>query len=176
MIPLAGKTNAVLFPIEKGVHVDMSSGSVHFSAGENDVVEIHADDAIVRPAAPQATQAAVTILVPNLLQIAAGGGTLNFSYLEESRNLPAGYTYRIYLDGGTQKTAGGSKVGYFVVGAATGAGVWGIQELIKSKGADISQANRRAWQRAVKMAALPVIKEGCIAKSAMENRTSFGSE
>jgi hypothetical protein len=80
ILTLAAKTQAVLVPIEKGVHVDVSCGSVHFSAAENDAVEMHANDAIVRPAAPQATQAAVTILRPNHRQIAADRGTLKFSY------------------------------------------------------------------------------------------------
>jgi hypothetical protein len=133
---------AVLVPIEKGVHVDVSSGSIHFSAAENDAAEIPADDAIVRLAASQATQAGVTILGSNLLQIAAERGTLNFSYREESRNLPAQYRYRVYLDErdglpevsarGTQKARGGSKVGYFVVGVASTGAAWGHSGLIKS--------------------------------------------
>jgi hypothetical protein len=97
-----------------------------------------------------ATQATVTILGPNLLQIAAASGTLNFSYREESRNLPAGQIYRIYLDdrdgvpdvsaGGTRRPSNGSKVGYFIVGAAAAGSVWGIEELIQSKSSDISPA------------------------------------
>jgi hypothetical protein len=149
VLTLAGKTDAILIPIEKGVHVDMSAGSVHFSAAENETVEMHADDAIIRPGAPQATQAAVTILGTNLLQIAAERGTLSFSYREESRNLPAGYVYRIYLDdrdgvpdvqGGAARKTGG-KVGYFIVGAVASAGAWAIEDLIKNRNADISPAN-----------------------------------
>jgi len=151
IVTLAGKTEAALVLIEKGVHVDMSAGSIHLSVAEGETVEIHADDAIVRPAATQATQATVTILGPNLLQIAAESGPVNFSYREESRNLPAGQIYRIDLDerdgvpdvslGGTRKPSNGSKVGYFIVGAAAGGGAWGIEELIKSKSSAISPAN-----------------------------------
>jgi len=150
-LALAGKTEVTLVPIRGGMHVDMDAGSLHFSAAEKEVVEVHAEEALLRPESDQATQALVTILAPKVLQIRTQHGGLNLSYREEFRNLPEGETYRIYLDapaepqgsaGAGAETAGGaSKVTYFIVAAgAAGLTVWAIHGALSSGNNPISPA------------------------------------
>src|SRR5208282_2876875 len=134
---------ATLHGIDGGAHVDLTAGTVSFGSPENAIVEIHAEEALLRPEKNRVTQAEVTILGPSVLQVRAQRGDLAFSYREEFQVLPEGATYRIYLDspaepqgtGGssTQKSTRLRKVSYFVMGAA-GAGLtaWGIYELAHS--------------------------------------------
>jgi len=136
---LAGSSGATLHGIDNGAHVDLIAGTVSFSSPENGIVEIHAEEAFLRPERNQLTQAEVTILAPGVLQIRVRRGDLAFRYREEFQVLPEGATYRIYLDSpaepqgvaslGAQKSTRLRKVSYFVVGT-TGAGLtaWGIYE------------------------------------------------
>jgi hypothetical protein len=133
----------------------MSAGSVHFSAAENEFVEMHALDAMVRPAGSSATQALVTILGPNVLQLTAELGALEFRCRDEFRNLPEGQTYRIYLDGPTGSSDSGTgsenpqkpgkppKATYYIVGVGVaGAAAWGIHEALRSENGEESPASR----------------------------------
>ncbi|MGB8494713.1 MAG: hypothetical protein WCE53_09970 [Candidatus Acidiferrum sp.] len=143
MVLLAGSSSATLHGIDSGAHVDLTAGTVSFSSPENGIVEIHAEEAFLRPEKNQLTQAEVTILAPGVLQIRARRGDLAFRYREEFQVLPEGATYRIYLDSpaepqdpadsGAQKSTRLRKVSYFVVGSA-GAGLtaWGVYEFTHS--------------------------------------------
>jgi hypothetical protein len=143
IVLLAGSSSATLHGIDNGAHVDLTAGTVSFSSPENGIVEIHAEDAFLRPEKNQLTQAEVTIFAPTVLQIRARRGDLAFRYREEYQVLPEGATYRIYLDSPAepqdpadsraQKSTRLRKVSYFVVGSA-GAGLtaWGIYELAHS--------------------------------------------
>lgn len=151
-LALGSSTQAALMPISGGMHIDLTVGTIYFSAAENDAVEVHAGEALLRPEKNQPTQAQITILSPKVLQITARHGGLNFSYREEYRNLPEGETYRIYLDApaepqgaagagapNTQKTSTARKVTYFIVGAgAVGLGIWYIHEALTSGNPPIS--------------------------------------
>jgi hypothetical protein len=125
--------------------------ALYFSAAENEIVEVRAEGALLRPGSCQPTQAQVTILAPKVLQITARHGGLNFSYHGESRNLPEGATYRICLDDpaeaqsgsstSAQKAGLASKVTYFIVGAgAAGLTAWGIHHLVTSSSNPVSPA------------------------------------
>src|ERR1700740_52450 len=150
-LALSGKTEVTLHPISGGLHVDLSAGSLYFSAAENEAVEVDAEEAMIRPENSQPTQATVTILSPKVLQVSARHGGLSFSYRAEFRNLPAGETYRIYLDApagpsvaseaALGKAGGASKVNYFIVGAGVGGvGAWGIHAATSSGDVPISPA------------------------------------
>jgi hypothetical protein len=65
------------------------------SSPENGIVEIHAEEAFLRPGKNQLSQAEVTMLAPGVLQIRARRGDLAFRYREEFQVLPEGATYRI---------------------------------------------------------------------------------
>ena len=143
IVLLAGSSSATLHGIDNGAHVDLTAGTVSFSSPENGIVEIHAEDAFLRPEKNQLTQAEVTIFAPTVLQIRARRGDLAFRYREEYQVLPEGATYRIYLDSPAepqdpadsraQKSTRLRKVSYFVVGSA-GAGLtaWGTYEFAHS--------------------------------------------
>lgn len=142
-VSLAGSSSATLHGIDGGAHVDLNAGTAAFRSPENGIVEIHAEGAFVRPEKNQVTQAEVTILSPKVLLIRARQGDLAFRYREEFQVLPAGETYRIYLDSPAEPdgdtVAGGlksnrlRKVSYYIVGAA-GAGLtaWGVNEFVHS--------------------------------------------
>jgi hypothetical protein len=140
---LGEKTEVALISVGGALHVDLSAGSVHFSAAENESVEVHTRDVLVQPASNQATQGSITILAPKVLQIKTEHGSLNFTYHQEFRNLPEGQTYRIYLDSpdgsregsvdGAQKADRPNKVAYFIVGAgAVGFAAWGIHDALRA--------------------------------------------
>lgn len=95
---LAGSSGATLHGIDSGAHVDLTAGKVSFSSPESGIVEIHAEEAFLRPEEDQLTQAEVTIVAPGVLQIRARRGDLAFRYREEFQVLPEGATYRVYLD------------------------------------------------------------------------------
>ena len=144
-VSLAGSSGATLHGIDNGAHVDLTSGTVAFNSPEEAIVEIHAEEAFLRPEKNQLTQAEVTILAPGVLQVHTRRGDLAFRYRGEFQLLPEGETYRIYLDSpaappgpagagaGAQKSNRLRKVSYFVVGTG-GAGLtaWGIYEFIHS--------------------------------------------
>ena len=129
-LALAENTEITLYAITGGMHVDMSAGSLYFSGAENETIEVHAAEALLRPDSNQPAQAMITVLAPKVLQVTARRGGLNFTYRQESQNLPQGETYRIYLDAspeahiaggiGSQKKGGAGKVAYFIVGAGAG--------------------------------------------------------
>jgi hypothetical protein len=138
-IALAAKTDVTLIQMGGGMHVDMAAGSLYFSVPENEAIEVHVEEAMLRPDSTQPTQARVSIFAPKVLQITAVHGGLNFNYHEEFQNLPEGQTYRIYLDSpaepqiaagsGAGKSSFGSKVAYFIVGAGLAAiAVWQIRD------------------------------------------------
>ena len=150
-LALAGNSDATLMRIAAGVHVDLSSGTLRFSAAEGQVVEVHAEEAMIRLQDGKSTDATVTIVQPKVLQIDAHRGSLNFTYHQEFRVLPAGQIYRIYLDSpgsdetetspGAQIGGAGSKVTYYIVGAgAAGAIAWATYNAIHSGNAPISPA------------------------------------
>ena len=143
VLSLSGNTVATAYWIYGGVHVDLATGSVYFSAAKSEVVEIHVAEAELRSADNQLTQAVVKLLTPKVLQIEVRKGGLNFSYRAEFRFLPAGETYRIYLDapeepeimGGlsSQKAGMGGKVAYFIVGTGSaGLAAWGVGQATAS--------------------------------------------
>jgi hypothetical protein len=148
---LGESTEVELISANEALHIDMTCGSLRFSAAEHEPLEVHAGDVLVRPVGLQATQGAVTLLGPKVLQIAAEKGSLYFRYREEFRQLPEGQTYRIYLDspdGPEDATIAiaprrgiGTKVTYFIVGAgAAGGAVWGIGDAVRSGSEPISPA------------------------------------
>ena len=143
MVSLAGSSSATLYGIDGGAHVDLTAGTLAFRSPEDGIVEIHAEEAYLRPEKSEVTQAEVTIFAPGVLQVHATRGNLAFRYREEFQVLPEGETYRIYLDSpaepqgpagaGAQGSTRLRKVSYFVVGTA-GAGLpaWGIYEFAHS--------------------------------------------
>ena len=154
ILALSGNSSATLHRISGGTHVDLDSGWLYFSSPANSSVEIHAIDALLRPAKNQPTQARVRIDTRHELQVAAIRGDLLFTFQDESRIIPRGKTYQIDLDdseGATQKpagTAGGApssmprtKIAAFVAtGAASGLAAWGIHDLIESSSGPESPA------------------------------------
>ncbi|HEY1469321.1 MAG TPA: hypothetical protein VGF61_09765, partial [Candidatus Acidoferrum sp.] len=139
MLALSGNSSATLHRISGGTHVDMESGWLYFSSPADSSVEVHAIDALLRPAKNQLTQARVRICTQQVLQVSAIRGDLLLTYQDESRIILEGKTYQISLDpeGETRKTAGAaganpssmsrSKIAIFVgAGIAGGLAVWGI--------------------------------------------------
>jgi len=139
---LAGSSGASLHGIDSGAHVDLTAGTVSFSSPENGIVEIHAEEAFLRPEKNQLTQAEVTILAPGVLQVRAGEGSRfplprGISGAAGGRNVPdlsrfSGRAKRP-CGFGRAKIHQVAKVSYFVVGTA-GAGLtaWGIYEFTHS--------------------------------------------
>ncbi len=97
-LALSNGAGAALQKVAKGTHVDLAAGWLYFTSPANAMVEVHAEDAMVRPETGQSTQAEVRILGPKILQIHAVYGNLEFYYRDEFQLVPEGETYRIYLD------------------------------------------------------------------------------
>lgn len=158
-IGIGGASVARLHRIENGAHADLASGELVFTAPENSSVEVHAQDALLRPDKNQMNQARVKILEPKILEVYATHGDLDFIYHNEFQLIPEGATYRIYLDApaepqGPEGVGAGQhgdiqanranrarKVSYFVVGGvAAGLTAWGLHELFDSNNAPESPA------------------------------------
>jgi hypothetical protein len=127
--------------------VDLDAGSVYLLSAESNPLEVHVGGALLRPHGGDNVQVQILMFAPKVLQIATRQGSLEFSYHAEFRVLPAGQTYRIYLEteedprgaaaaGNETEKAGMStatKVTYFiVVGVGAGLAAWGIHDLIQS--------------------------------------------
>jgi hypothetical protein len=108
-------------------------------------LEVHAIDALLRPANNQPTQARVRIYTRQALQVSAIRGHLLLTYRDESRIIPEGRTCQINLDpeSAAQKPAGSgglnssslsrSKIAIFVAAGVVGdLAAWGIHELSQS--------------------------------------------
>jgi hypothetical protein len=154
-LTLGSVTILTIEPIDGGEHVDLTSGSVFFSAAQNSMMEVHVEEALLRPEGPGETQAEIKILEARVIQVSPKHGNLTFSYRGEFQLLPEGETYRIYLDapaepqgpdgaGASTERAGkakATKVAYFIVGGAVaGLTVWGIHDSIASSSGTESPA------------------------------------
>jgi|GEM_PF-1684491 ferric-dicitrate binding protein FerR (iron transport regulator) len=151
---LGGDTSLTLQAKGEGAHLDLLAGSVYVTSSRENPLEVHAEDAMVRTHGQQDVQMRVLMYGPKVLQVTARGGNLDFSYHGEFRVLPAGQTYRIYLESsaapeeqgpagagsgsaaGSAQTGGmsmGTKVAYFILaGAGAGVAAWGINDVIQS--------------------------------------------
>ncbi len=54
---LGSSTQAAPVPISGGMHIDLMVGAIYFSATENEVVGVHAEEALLRPEENEPTQA-----------------------------------------------------------------------------------------------------------------------
>jgi len=142
-VSLAGSSGATLHGMGGGAHVDLNAGTVAFRTPENVIVEVHAEEAFLRPEKNQLTQAEVTILSPKVLVVRVRQGDIAFRYREEFQVLPEGETYRIYLDSpgepqettvvGGQKPSRLRKVSYYIMGTSGAAlTAWGANEFVHS--------------------------------------------
>ena len=149
---LADQSSMTLEHNGDGAHVDLLAGSVYLSSTQANPLEVHAEDALMRPHVDQATQARIWIYAPKVLQITTRVGSLDIFYHGEFRELPEGQTYRIYLESEAepQGPAGAgsgkddkdphkpgmsrvTKVTYFILaGAGAGLAAWGIHDVIQS--------------------------------------------
>jgi hypothetical protein len=75
----------------------MESGWSYFSSPANSSLEVHAIDALLRPAKNQPIQARVRIYTRQALRISAIRGDLLLTYRDESRIIPEGRTCQINL-------------------------------------------------------------------------------
>ncbi len=151
---LSGDSSITLEPIGEGAHVDLLAGAVFITSAQKNPLEVHTEDAMLRPHGDQITEARIMMYAPKVLQITTRLGSLDFSYHGDFRVLPEGQTYRIYLDSdaepeaqgpagaGTGSTTGpaqspgisrGTKVAFYILaGVGTGLSAWGIADVIQS--------------------------------------------
>ncbi len=98
VVYLPGSSGITLHGLPNGTRAQLQIGSVVFSTARAAGMEIIADEALIRPVADGPTVAQVTIIGPKELQIRARRGALQFSYRDETENIPEGASYRIILD------------------------------------------------------------------------------
>jgi hypothetical protein len=84
-LALSGNSSATLHRMSGGTHVDMESGWSYLSSAANSSLEVHAIDALLRPAKNQPTQGRVRIYTRQALQVSAIRGDLLLTYRDESR-------------------------------------------------------------------------------------------
>jgi hypothetical protein len=83
---------------EKGLDVDLLSGTVTLSAGAGEAAQIHVLGALVRPGANTRVGMQVRMLGAKEIIVFARRGSVLFSYHEESVKIPEGKSYRVLLD------------------------------------------------------------------------------
>ena len=89
-----------LAPGEKGIAVDLASGTLIFSADEGAAVVVNADGATILAADDAATIAHVRVVNPQELRILAQRGPLEFTYRNEQQMIAEGSCYRVLLKTG----------------------------------------------------------------------------
>ena len=92
-----------LAPGEKGIAVDLASGTLIFSTDGGAAVVVNANDAIVRTADDGATVAHVRVVNPEELRIFAQRGPLEFTYRSEQEMIAEGSCYRVLLKTGEER-------------------------------------------------------------------------
>jgi hypothetical protein len=146
MLYLAGQSNIVLHNAEKGVQAQLAGGTAVFSSVHAAAIEIHADEARIRPVADVPTIAQISIIGPKELSISARRGSLEFSYHDDSEVIPEGASYRVVLDppndqgpyapGKDQPVKKPSRrrkaFMFILIGGGAALGGWLIHELIES--------------------------------------------
>jgi hypothetical protein len=68
---LSKNTEATIFHITDGIHVDLTRGDVYFTGGLAEAAEIHVGEALMRTVGQPLSQVSVTLLLPSGLQITA---------------------------------------------------------------------------------------------------------
>ena len=98
-------------PGERGMALDLASGTLTFaSAGASGVV-VRADGAVVRTGDDAPTMAHVRVVGPKELRIFAQRGSLEFSYRDEGEVILEGGCYRVLLEGDDDDNSGSSPAG-----------------------------------------------------------------
>jgi hypothetical protein len=85
-------------PGERGIAVDIASGTLIFSTDGDAAVSVNADGAIIRAADDAATIAHVRVVNPQELRIFAQRGGLEFAYRNEQEMITEGTCYRVLLN------------------------------------------------------------------------------
>jgi hypothetical protein len=84
---LAGNPNAVT--------ADLAKGTIGFSSGGNDAIEVRAEQAVIRPKTSQPTHARVTVVSPNQLIVSSYRGPLELRVGDEVYSIPELTSYRV---------------------------------------------------------------------------------
>lgn len=80
-----------------GLMAVLSAGTLQFAAPQGVGMAVRADEVLVRPKAPAATHAQITILKPDELRIAAVAGPLELELDGETYSLAPGRTYGVRI-------------------------------------------------------------------------------
>jgi len=84
---LAGSVNTVT--------ADLAHGTMGFSSTGNEAIEVHAEQAVIRPKTSQPTHARVTVVGPNQLIVSSYRGPLELRVGDEVYSIPESTTYRV---------------------------------------------------------------------------------
>ena len=86
-VTLAGKVNVVT--------ADLAQGTIGFMSTGNEAIEVHAEQALIRPKTSQPTHARITILNPNQLIVSSYRGSLELRVGDEIYSIPELTSYRV---------------------------------------------------------------------------------
>jgi hypothetical protein len=142
---LAGQSSMILRGMPTAAEAELTGGTLTFSSSRASAIEVHANHAIIRPAADTPTVALIQILGPKELRVSAQRGALQFTYNDESETIPEGASYKVVLDtpdagqnppfpGNPPRKTGRQRRGFFFLlfGAVGGVTAWGVLEALES--------------------------------------------
>lgn len=81
-----------------GLTAVLSAGTLEFAAPQGTGIAVRAEDVLVRPKTPAATDAQITVLAKDELKIASVSGPLELQLDGESYTLAPGHTYGVRID------------------------------------------------------------------------------
>jgi hypothetical protein len=135
---LAPQSSMILRGKPTATEAELTGDTLTFSSSLASAIEVHANRAIIRPAADAPTVALIQILGPKEIRVSAQLGALQFTYNDESGAIPEGASYKVVLDppdagqnppfpGNPPRKAGRHRRGFFFLlfGVVGGVTAWG---------------------------------------------------
>jgi len=95
---LAGQSGVRMHSLVSGALVQLTGGTMVFSAANSTAMDVQVAQAHIRPATNDPTVAQISIAGPKSMDVHARRGALIFSYNGESQLVAEGFTYRFVLD------------------------------------------------------------------------------
>lgn len=102
---LAGQSAVRMQSGPSGALVQLTAGTLVFSAANSSAMDVEVSQAHIRPANDMATVAQISYVSPRVIEVHAKRGALQLAYKDDSAMIPEGTSARILLDPAEEEMA-----------------------------------------------------------------------